>query len=489
MTSDINLYGWQGEAVDGLRANIRNGVRNQLLSSPTGSGKTTIAAYLIDACERKGQRAVFVCDRIPLINQTSETFDRFGISHGVIQGNHWRNQPWKKIQVASAQTLARRAWPTDVDLIVVDEAHTIHRSVTERIGRRDCVTIGLTATPFTRGMGLHYDAVVNVRTLNQLTEDGYLAPFRVFAASEPDMQGVTVSRYGEWDEKETAQRALPVIGDIVSEYLKHAAGRHFIAFGVTIAHCEEIQRQMMAAGVVCGLYTSHTTDTEREQLLRDFRPGGHVQGLVSVAALAKGFDAPWVDVVIMARPLRKSLAEHIQILGRGLRKDPANPEKVCTVLDHAGNMLRFWGQMHDFFANGATELDDGKPKPKKKAEPKEREPVKCPKCAAVHKPAPLCVACGHEYPRRSHIEHVAGTLSELTGLLAGSGDDRQSVYSQLLYMARSRGYSEGWAAHKYKERFGVWPNGLAKTEAEPTPKLRNWVRSLMIAYSKGKKAA
>lgn len=491
---EIALYDWQAEAVEALRANIRAAKQrdefaNQILVAPTGSGKTVVASYLIDECAKKGKRGVFVCDRIPLIDQTSATFDQYGIPHGVIQADHWRHQPWQKIQVASAQTLARRAWPSDLSLIVVDEAHTIHKSVAKRIKERGCTVIGLTATPFTKGLGKHYDTVVTVRTLNQLTTDGYLAPYDIWAASEPDMTGAKVVA-GEWTEEETATRAMPIIGDIVTEYLRNAAGKKFIAFGVNVKHCEEIQRQMMAAGVVCGLYTYQTGDEERAEMIREFRkPDSYIRGLVSVSALAKGFDNPSVEVVIMARPLRSSLAEHIQILGRGLRRDPANPEKRCIVLDHAGNCHRFWGPMKAFFEHGATELDMGTRKDKKKPEAKEREPYKCPKCSHLHQPRPMCPMCGHEYPRRSMVEHIAGTLSPMTGLPTGSGEDRQAVYSQLLYIAQDRGYSDGWAGHQYKARYEEWPRGLHKTTMEPTPALRNWVRSQLIRYAKGRKAA
>jgi DNA repair protein RadD len=485
----IELYPWQAEAVEALRANIRDDVRNQILASPTGSGKTVIASYLIDECHKKGKRAVFVCDRIPLIDQTSATFDDYGISHGVIQADHWRWRPWEKIQIASAQTLARRKWPDDVSLIVVDEAHTLHKTVARKIGERACVTIGLTATPFTKGLGKHYDRVVTVRTLNQLTADGYLAPFRIFAASEPDMEGAKVVA-GEWTEAEAEKRAMPIIGDIVTEYVKHGAGKKFIAFGVNVKHCEEIQKQMMAAGVVCGLYTYQTPDAERAEMIRELRkPDSYLSGLVSVSALAKGFDNPAIEVVIMARPLRSSLAEHIQILGRGLRRDPENPDKLCTVLDHAGNCVRFWAAMNDFFENGAPPLDMGRRKEKKKPESREKEPYKCPKCANVHPPRPMCPMCGHEYPRRSFVEHVPGQLNELTGMVAGSADDRQAFYSQMLGYAAERGWNPKAADHKYRERYGVWPNGLNKVAAEPTAKTRSWIRSRMIAWAKAKKVA
>lgn len=486
----IELYEWQTEAVDALRNNIRAGVRNQILSAPTGAGKTEIAGHMIEAALKKGTRAVFVVDRESLVNQTSERFDKHGIPHGVIQADHWRRQPWQKIQVASAQTLARRSWPDDLSLIFVDECHTIHRNVITRIAHRDTVTIGLTATPFTKGLGRFYDRVVTVRTTNQLIAEGRLAPFRVFAASEPDMEGAKVSA-GEWTITEAEQRSIPIVGDIVTEYLRHGGEKKFIAFGATIKHCEEIHRQMMSAGVICDLYTSNTPDEARKELLREFaRPTSYLRGLVSVAALAKGFDNAGVEVVIMARPLRSSLAEHIQILGRGLRSDPNNPGKVCTVLDHAGNCVRFWGAMQDFFENGAPPLDMGIKKEKKKPEKRDKEPYKCPKCAAVHMPRPECPACGHEYPRRSHIEHVAGELNELTGLPVGTREDKRDVYAQLLHIGRSRGYQPGWAKHKYRDRYGVWPVGMdGVTPKPPTLALRSWIRSQAIAYAKAKAAA
>lgn len=483
----INLRDYQHSAIDGLRQNIRAGIKNQILSASTGAGKTVIAASLLHECQQKYKRAIFVADRISLIDQTSHTLDHYGISHGVIQGDHWRFRPYERIQVASAQTLNRREWP-ETDLIIVDEAHTINKAVIERIKERDTVVIGLTATPFTKGLGKFYDSVVSVTTTNELIANDFLVPFRVYAASEPDMTGAKVTA-GEWSDNDTAERAMPIVGNCVTEYLKHGDNKKFIAFGCNVAHCEELQRQFMAAGVVCELYTYQTGDSARTDMVQEFRkPDSYIRGLISVSALAKGFDVPDVGVIIMARPLRSSLAEHIQILGRGLRIH--EDKKDCLILDHSGNCQRFWADMSEFFQNGAGELDDGKPKIKAKSKPQpEQEPLKCPSCACLHKRSPSCPECGHEYPKTSLIEHKEGSLVEFHGKHNATALDRQQFYSELIGMAHVKGYASGWVAHKYKSKFGVWPRGLSDYGQSPSMETQRWVKSQMIRFAKGQARA
>lgn len=482
---DLVLWDFQTESVERLRENIRAGIKNQVLCSATGSGKTVIAAHLLDECNKKGRRGIFCADRINLIDQTSAMLDTYGVPHGVIQAQHYRWRPWERIQVVSAATVERRSWPTDTDLIIVDECHAIRKHITDRIKLRDCVTIGLTATPFTRGLGKFYDALVNVTTTNTLIERGFLAGFRIFAASEPDMTGAKVVA-GEWTDDAAAERAMPIIGDCVAEYLKHGENKKFIAFGVNVAHCEEMQRQFLAAGVQCALYTYRTGDDARTEMVKEFRkPDSYIRGLISVAALSKGFDVADVEVIIMARPLKSSLAEHIQILGRGLRSNEG--KTVCTVLDHAGNCIRFWGRMQEFFETGATALDDGKHKEKKKPEKSEKEPMKCPKCFQVHPRRPSCPNCGFIYPRQSFIEHEAGELVALTTGKVISTQDKRRLFGELKQLQIDRGWSDGRLAHVFRDICGTWPNAYKnEPPISPTQETLNKVRYLTIRFMKSK---
>ncbi len=59
----------------------------------------------------------------------------------------------------------------------------------------------------------------------------------------------------------------------------------------------------------------------------------------------------------------------------------------------------------------------------------------------------------------------------------------QDFYSQILYYGRAKGFKEGWASHKYKEKFGVYPRGLSQVAKPPTADTLNWIKSRAIAYS------
>lgn len=482
----VILRDYQAAAFDQARELVRQGHRRILIVSPTGSGKTVLASALMEMVQNKGKRANFVVDRLSLIDQTSATLDRYGMNdHGVIQSQHPRFKPSMPIQVCSVQTLARRRWPESaVDLF--DEAHVLHATHKARMKCDEAITIGLTATPFTKGLGKWFGAVVNVITTRKLIEQGWLAPYRVFSCVEPDMSGVTVKSTGEWDDKESSKKALEVVGDVVAEYLKHGENRKFICSAVDTAHVEELQRQFQAASINVATYTYKDSEEDRADVTAEFRkPDSAIRGLITVTAASRGFDIPDVSCVIMARPLRKSLAEHIQLLGRGLRI--AEGKTDCLVLDHSGNMVRFWQDCEDFFDNGLDELDDGKPKDKKKAEKKaEAEPIKCPTCRHVHKPMPFCPACGHEYPKKKAVQHVPGTLKEL---IAG-GHHRElsrDLFPQVAGYALTR--REGDAARKMAQAiFKDMTGEFARVRWEdvkpvdPSPDVIRRIRSAQIKF-------
>jgi superfamily II DNA or RNA helicase len=486
----INLYDFQIASVEALRENIRQKVMTQVLSSSTGSGKTIIGAHLLEEVLNKGNSCVFILDREVLVNQTSARLDEYDIPHGVIQAQHWRWQPHQKIQIASAQTLERRGLEKIMGeikprLIIIDECHTVRKQIVEYIGKREIYTVGLSATPFTTGLGKIYDALVSVTTTNELIAAKKLCNYEVYRAQEVDMKGVKITN-GEWDTEETSKRIIPIVGDVVAEYIEKGNDEKFILFGASVADCEEFQRQFAAAGVKTACVTYRTGQEDVEAAMAEYpKPDSHLRGLISVAKLSKGFDAPCVKILIIVRPLRKSLTEHVQIVGRLLRTDPADPGKLGKIFDHSNNWMRFYAETMEFFQNGIHELDDGTVKEKSKAKPAERRPLDCPMCHIIHEPAAACPKCGHEYQRKSKMVVVPGKLVKFyNGTEIVSNDEKQRFYSELLGYAREFNYKPGWAKFRFMDKFKIEAPWLDAMPCEPSQKTRNWVRSRNIAYAK-----
>ena len=483
---------FQAAAHEALREGFRQGHRCQVLMAPTGAGKTYLGLRAISQALERGKRAVFVCDRTTLINQTSATADRYGLDHGVIQADHHRRKPWLPFQIASAQTLARRQWP-EADLIVVDECHTQLGAWTDHIPHTQAAVVGLSATPFSKGMGKLFSRVVNASTMAQLVTQGVLVPMRVFSATRPDMTGARLNSRGEWDENDAAERGMEIVGDVVAEWSRYGEGRKTICFGSTIRHCQELCRQFMESGVSAALFTSHTSAHERAELLKDFA-NGTLRVLISVEALAKGFDVPDVACVIDCRPLRKSLSTAIQMWGRGLRCAPGKDD--CILLDHSGNIIRFAADFEEIYHSGLSELDDGERLDwEVRKEPDEDRTPACPQCG--YSPfARRCMACGHEKVARSLVESVPGEMREI--VIGGKkyADNALHLYRQCYQYAMENSVPEkrrGRAAHIFKDITGAWPTKSMQespiVDTYITRAVVNQIRRRNIAFSRATKVA
>jgi hypothetical protein len=65
--------------------------------------------------------------------------------------------------------------------------------------------------------------------------------------------------------------------------------------------------------------------------------------------------------------------------------------------------------------------------------------------------------------------------------------EEQAFYSGLIDFAQRRGWSEGWAAHKFKERFGVWPRKLEKVPMTPRKAVMDFIAESAKKYRANEK--
>lgn len=483
---------FQTAAHEALREGLRQGHRRQLVMAPTGAGKLYLGLRVCHEALLKGRKALFVCDRTTLIEQASQVADGYGLSeHGVIQANHWRRAPGLPFQIASVQTLASRGWP-DADVIVVDEAHTLYKSWTDHVMRTRAAVVGLSATPFAKGMGKIFGNHVNATTMAALVDSGVLVPMRVFSCTRPDMTGAATTG-GEWTDAAAAERGMAIVGDVVAEWCKLVIDRKTIVFGSTIAHCEELCRQFVNAGVMAAVFTSHTKPEERQALLAEYRkPDSGLRVLISVEALAKGFDVPDVACVCDCRPLRKSLSTAVQMWGRGLRASPATGKTDCYLLDFSGNIIRFAPDFERLYHHGLESLDAGEMLDRAVRKDAADKPVKsCPECG--YSPfSGCCMSCGHEVKRPSMIEHEAGEMREIVVGKTKFADDACHLWNQVCAYARQHSAPEKqyWRAwHLFRDISGVEPPRAFRLESAPpdaqiSPAVAGKIRSLNIRFSR-----
>ena len=466
-----------------LRASFASGNRRPVLQAPTGFGKTLLAANIISGALEKKRRTVFAVDAITLIDQSLERFYEYGIRDvGVIQADHPMTDYSKPVQVASVQTLARRQLP-DTDLVIVDECHERHDVIFDWMrDRPDLPFIGLSATPWSKGLGLHYDNLVIASTTGELIDAGYLCPFRTYAAAHPDLTGVK-TRMGDYAEGQLEEVMAEgnLIASIVETWQTLGENRPTIAFCVNRAHAKKVQAQFQAAGIGCGYIDAHVDRIERKAIEKQLN-SGEIRVVASVDCLTKGVD--WsIGCLILARPT-KSIIKYVQMIGRGLRVNPeAGPD--CIVLDHADNTLRM-GFVTDIHRTSLDTTEKGKPEPR---EAPVAMPKECGKCGWIKAPKQHeCPSCGFAPERQSDVEEASGELVQIAKPKHTMAD-KQIWYSGLLGFARERGHKDGWVSHKYREKFDVWPKGLERLPMDPTPEMRSWITSRNIAWAKSRKAA
>jgi DNA repair protein RadD len=502
----------QKAALGDLRNAVIDGKRRIVMQCPTAWGKTVLAAGIIESARARNKKVLFTVPAIELVDQTLELFAEQKITDvGVIQASHHLTDWSQPVQIASVQTLMKRTLP-QADIVLIDECHKWFKFYGTWMGTKDHKTpgwenvpfIGLSATPWTKGLGSWYEHFHKASTTREMIDAGHLSGFEVFAPTHPDLSGVATVA-GDYHEGQLSERMSQskLVGDVVQTWLDRAEGRSTLCYAVDRAHARHLQQRFEAAGVRCGYVDAHTPDVDkrnrkteawtegRKTIKRKFHSGEYPV-VVSIGTLTTGVD--WdVRCISMARPTKSEML-FVQIVGRGLRN--ANGKDHCLILDHSDNHMRL-GFVTDI-DESYTGLHDGKAPTHANRVDGILLPKECPQCAYLKPPKMAkCPACGFLAQVQNKVKEDAGELRLLKPpekKKKNEGpvtmEEKAVFYAELCGYAMQHNYKAGWAANKYRERCGVWPNAFKNiVPIWPKAETVSWIKSRAIAWAKSKARA
>jgi DNA repair protein RadD len=435
-TPAIALRDYQAGAIDRTFAELRAGKRRVCVVAPTGAGKTVIIADVVrrHRAHPRGGGVLVVVHRTELVTQTRTKLLDAGLERvGIIAAGRDEDHD-APVLVASIQTLiARDAWPDGVTLLVLDECH--HYVADEwkavAVRYRDAFTLGFTATPERSDgspLGDIFEALVVVIQTQELIALAHLAPIDV-VAPERVTDGLCTTPIAAWRE--------------------HARGRPTVVFCSTVEAAIELASQIKTEGTRAAAVWGDMPDDERAGALSAFA-GGEIEVLTNVFVLTEGWDCPPAEVCILARGC-DHVGTLLQMVGRVLRVAPGKSRALfvdlCGVVHRHGypDELRQFSLAGRAISGAAPTKD-------------------CPECALEWPLAarlcdpdhPAQRGCGHVFARRDRGLDLA-PLRRLT-----VAERERLAFAHVLGIARSRGWSDGYAIHRFAERFGRKPWALWK---------------------------
>jgi superfamily II DNA or RNA helicase len=376
------LRPYQSQAVKAWHRDVERGKTRSAVVLPTGTGKTDVGAgVIVPWAQERGPGSVLVtAHRDELLNQVTERIAQHDPMLPVGRWQAGRRDAKRHITVASIQTLWQAGGWEKFEtvngrpgMILVDECHhavspsylSVLNAAGAMHGHSPTPLLGLTATMVRGdriGLGDVWQSVAFQRDIGWAIREGFLVVPRgkVIVVKSLHLDDAKVSG-GDYQEGELGSMIEQGADEIVDAWVKHAEGRITASFAPTVEAAQAIADEFNDRGIAAGVVTGETPKDERARLYAGLA-SGDLKVLSGVMVTTEGWDCPAVSCILQCRPTRLP-GLYQQIVGRGLRLDPARPEKEdCLVLDCVGaSRYQKLTTLVDLYKSAdidSTELDD-----------------------------------------------------------------------------------------------------------------------------------
>jgi len=310
-----------------------------------GAGKSVFLAELARLLCLKGQRVVVLTPKKKLVEQLGETFSAFVPNTGLYMSGYKQHEAQCVISCYPSATPLQAQYQRDgtkVDVILVDEAHGSEGEQVKAaiLGFGAKYIIGVTATPFRadedEALTL-FDEVVYRFSFQDGLRDGVVVPIQAINWSD--------ERHGPHLTTKLAKGELPNVDDaIVAMFKAEGIIGPTLTNASSIADAQAYAERLTEEGIASACIHSRLSKAEQLARIESLRTG-EIQVLVHVSMLSEGADFPWLRTLALRRQVA-SKTRFVQEVGRVLRVDPTNPDKVCGfVLDPAA-LLHKLGMDH-----------------------------------------------------------------------------------------------------------------------------------------------
>lgn len=358
------LREYQELAVDAGYKSLTASRNNEVIVAPTASGKSLIISEL---CHRLKGEVLILQPTKEILEQNYDKLTSYGIQDIGIYSASMNRKDINTFTYATIGSIYKN--PNlfkHFKYVIIDECHLVnpkgmgmYKTFFKALNNPSI--LGLTATPYRLvqnyyrdGQDMYYTSMLQVLnrispfffrsfcfkiTNKRLFEEKYLSPIEyVYPQKGLDTSELRINTTGADYDADTMDRYVnsPAnIQNLVNSIIQEDAKmKNNLIFCSSIKHANNSANLLARMGYDCEIITGTDGKEKRETIINNFKTG-KIKRLLNVGVLTTGFDMPTLYGVTLARPTM-SLALYYQIVGRMIRLDPANPNKVGRFVDVVG---------------------------------------------------------------------------------------------------------------------------------------------------------